>query len=203
MVNKQQILLVHGGTTFGSYDQYKQSLKDKTIRLEWIHSRRDWKNELQDQLGENYDVYVPQMPNKTNAQYAEWKLIFEKVLVLLETDIILIGYSLGAIFLVKYLSENEISKKIEKTFLIGTPFDDENMGDESLHSFLRTGPLSNFESRAGKVYFYHSRDDFAVPFVHLSKYKAELPDANFREFEGRNHFLQENIPELINDIVDN
>ncbi len=197
---KQQILLIHGGTTYESYDKYFESLKNKTPRLEWILSKRDWKNELQDQLGENFAVYTPQMPNKQNSQYEEWKLLFEKIVELLDDNFILIGHSLGAIFLVKYLSENEVDKKIKKTFLIGTPFDDEGMDEEPLRSFLRKGSLKTFEKQAGEVFFYHSEDDFAVPFGHLAKYKKELPNANIRAMKNRNHFLQESIPELIIDI---
>ncbi|MEI7777581.1 MAG: alpha/beta fold hydrolase [bacterium] len=200
MENKQQILLLHGGTTYETYEKYFESLKNKTPKLEWILSRRDWKNELQNQLGEDFAVYAPQMPNKQNAQYEEWKILFEKIIELLSENLILIGHSLGAIFLVKYLSENKINKKIKKTFLMGTPFDDEGMDEEPLYSFLRKGDLRDFEKQAGEIFFYHSEDDFSVPFSHLEKYRRELPNANIRAMKDRNHFLQEIIPELIDDI---
>lgn len=61
---------------------------------------------------------MPQFPNKQNAQYEEWKILFGKILNALDDNIILIGNSLGAIFLVKYLSENKIDKKIQKTILL-------------------------------------------------------------------------------------
>jgi predicted alpha/beta hydrolase family esterase len=69
------------------------------------------------------------MPNKQNAQYEEWKLVFEKIIDKLDENFILIGHSLGAMFIVKYLSENTISKTIEKTLLLGTPFDDNLKSD--------------------------------------------------------------------------
>ena len=200
MKHKQQILLIHGGTTYKSYDEYFESLKNKIPKLEWILSRRDWKNELQDQLGENFSVYAPQMPNKQNSQYEEWKILFEKIVDLLDENFILIGHSLGGAFLAKYLSENNVNKKIKKTFLIAAPFDNEGMIDEPLYSFLRKGNLKNFERQAGEIFIYQSKDDFAVPFDHLKKYKKELANANIREFKDRNHFLQESIPELIVDI---
>ena len=200
MNNKQQILLVHGGTTFGTYDKYLESLKNKTPKLEWIQSRKDWKNELQQELGHDFTVYTPQMPNKQNAQYSEWKILFEKIVNLLDENFILIGYSLGSIFLVKYLSENTVNKKIKKTFLLGTPFDNVGMDHEPLLSFLRIGDLKKLEDQAGELFFYHSEDDFAVPFDHLEKYRKELPNANYQKFKDRNHFLQESIPELTSDI---
>jgi hypothetical protein len=200
MKHKQQILLIHGGTTYKSYDEYFESLKNKIPKLEWILSRRDWKNELQDQLGENFSVYAPQMPNKQNSQYEEWKILFEKIVDLLDENFILIGHSLGGAFLAKYLSENNVNKKIKKTFLVAVPFDDEGMINEPLYSFLRKRDLKNLERQAGEIFIYQSKDDFAVPFNHLEKYKKELTSANIREFEDRNHFLQESIPELVVDI---
>jgi predicted alpha/beta hydrolase family esterase len=125
---KKQILLLHGGDTHRTYADFLQSLQNKTVRLEWIESRRDRKNELQEQLGSNFMVYLPQMPNKQNAQYEEWKILFEKIVEKLDNNFILIGHSLGAMFIVKYLSENTVNKKIEKTLLLATPFDDD-MGD--------------------------------------------------------------------------
>jgi len=77
---KQQILLIHGGSTYRSYEDYISDLKKKTPNLEWIISRRDWKNELQVHLGVGFVVYQPQMPNKQNAQYEEWKILFDKLL---------------------------------------------------------------------------------------------------------------------------
>ena len=140
------------------------------------------------------------MPNKQNAQYEEWKILFEKIIDKLDENFILIGHSLGAIFIVKYLSENTISTTIEKTLLLGTPFDD-NMQADKLVGFLREGSLRKFEEQAGRIFFYHSEDDFAVPFEHVLKYKEELPNANFRMMKDRNHFLQEKVPELIFDII--
>jgi len=75
MKKKQQILLIHGGETHKNYAEYLEFLKNSTPKLEWILSRKDWKNELQDQLGQDFSVYTPQMPNKQNAQYKEWKNI--------------------------------------------------------------------------------------------------------------------------------
>lgn len=200
MPGKQQVLLIHGGTTYATSDAYLAALKTKTPKLEWMLSRRDWKNELQDDLGDSFAVYVPKMPNAQNAQYSEWKIVFEKIVDLLDDNLVLVGHSLGAIFLVKYLSENKITRRVKKTLLLGTPFDDEGMDQEPLLSFSRTGTLENFSAQAGEIYFYHSEDDFAVPFSHLIKYQHALPGAHFRAFTDRNHFLQESVPGLVEDV---
>ena len=50
MGTKKQILLLHGGDTYENYTDYLESLRNKPVKLEWMISRKDWKNELQDQL---------------------------------------------------------------------------------------------------------------------------------------------------------
>ena len=117
MKNPQQIIIIHGGTTYKSHEEYFLALKGLDIKLDRMKSSKDWKDGLQEKLGEDFTVYIPQMPNKQNAQYEEWKILFEKVVKLLDDYIVLIGHSMGGIFLAKYLSENNIHKKILKTFL--------------------------------------------------------------------------------------
>ena len=202
MKNPQQIIIIHGGTTYESHEEYFLALKNLNIKLDRMKSSKDWKDSLQEKLGEDFIVYIPQMPNKQNAQYEEWKILFEKVLELLDEDIVLIGHSMGGIFLAKYLSENNIHKKIQKTFLISAPFSDEGLIHESLCSFVREGDLNNFEKQAGKVYLYHSQDDMVVPYDHVQKYAKELPSAVVREFKDRGHFKQESIVELVEDVLE-
>ncbi|MBP9763433.1 MAG: alpha/beta hydrolase [Candidatus Pacebacteria bacterium] len=200
MKNKQQVLIIHGGTPYEDRGDYVDVLRNKTTKLEWIEQKRDWKNNLYQDLGEDFVVYSPQMPNKQTAKYSEWKVVFEKLLNSVREEVILVGYSLGALFLVKYLSEENISKKIKKTLLLGTPFDQEGMDNEPLLSFARVGSLEKFAKQSGDIYFYHSEDDFVVPFDHLAKYESELPEATFRSFTDRNHFKLESMNELIQDI---
>lgn len=200
MKRKQQVLFIHGGTPHDNHSRYIEVLKNKTIKLEWIEQKRDWKNNLYQDLGEDFIVYSPQMPNKQTAQYEEWKIVFSKVFEDVDEGVILVGHSLGALFLVKYLSEEIISKKIKKTILLGTPFDQEGMDNDPLLSFTRTRSLELFSKQAGDIYFYHSEDDFVVPYNNLAKYKAELPKATFRSFTDCNHFIVESINQLIDDI---
>lgn len=200
MKNQKEIVVIHGGTSYESHEQYFEALKNLSVNLERMKYKKDWKEGLQEKLGDDFIVYIPQMPNKQNAQYQEWKILFEKVLNLLNENIILIGHSLGGIFLAKYLSENEIGKNIKKTFLIAAPFSDEGLVHESLCSFIREGSLSNFERQAGDTYLYHSEDDFVVPFDHVQKYAKELPKSKIRSFNDKGHFKQEKIDELIEDL---
>jgi len=136
------------------------------------------------------------MPNKTNARYKEWKLWFERVIPFIKKDVILIGHSLGGIFLAKYLSENTFPVKIKATILVAAPFDDEDSG-ESLSDFKLPPSLKKFSEQSGKIYLIQSKDDPVVLFGELEKYKQALPEAKTLTFKDREHFNQEAFPELI------
>ena len=104
---KQQVFVIHGGTAFDTYEEYISYLQKKEVSLEKLLGR-DWKLNLQDNLGSDYEVFLPKMPNAQNAVYKEWCIWFEKYLPLLDDGVILVGHSLGAVFLAKYLSEHDV-----------------------------------------------------------------------------------------------
>lgn len=194
---KQQILVIQGGDAFETYEEYLVSLKSKQISLDRIRFK-DWKKNLQETLGASYDVILPQMPNSQNARYAEWKIWFDKIIVLLDEPVILVGHSLGGIFLAKYLSENETPKKVKATFLVAAPYNSE--GIHPLADFILSENLARFSTQGGKIFLYHSKDDFVVPFSNLALYKNALPDAHMRIFDDRQHFKQAQLTEIVEDI---
>ncbi len=166
-----------------------------------MKSRIDWKTTLQEDLGEDFEVFLPKMPNVTNVRYEEWKIYFEKALNLLKNDSILIGHSLGGIFLAKYLDENKPTKDIKATILVASPFDDKDLS-ESLAEFSLDSQLENFKKYAGKIYLVQSKDDPVVPISQLEKYKKLLPEAEVLILDGMGHFKIENFPELV-DLIEN
>ena len=193
---KQQILLINGGTTFESKKEYLSFLKGIQINLEKMKAKLKWKDVLAKRLGGGFEVFIPKMPNSTNASYKEWKIWFSKIIELLDDNLILIGHSLGGIFLVKYLSENIISKKIKTTILIAAPFDSSD-SEESLNDFVLGKSLKNFEKQASRIYLFQSRDDKVVNFDQVKKYKKKLPNAKLKGFRDRGHFNQDTFPEII------
>ncbi len=196
---KKQIIVIHGGDTFNNYDEWFEYLKTKKLDFERMKaSQVEWKALLQERLGDDYEVILPQMPNKQNSKYAEWKIWFETMTPFFDPTVIFIGHSLGGIFLAKYLSENNFSKKIIATILVAAPFDKES--DYSLGDFRLPPDLSNFERQGGEIFLYHSKDDPVVPYSDFEKYKKVLPAAVDRIFDNRGHFNQENLPEIIEDI---
>ena len=193
---KKQVVAIHGGNTFESYDEYISSLKNRQIDLEYLRSKPGWKNSLAEKLGPDFDVLLPLMPNPSNAQYGEWKIWFERILALLDEGAIFIGHSLGGLFLAKYFSENQAPKKIGAALLVAAPFDDGGC-EEKLASFALAGPLDKFSAQVGRIYLLQSKDDPAVAFAQVEKYQKALPGAKTMVFEDRGHFNTETFPEIV------
>ena len=196
---KKQVVVIHGGDNFGTHEEYIAFLKEFAIKSLDFFLHTGWKQSLQDKLGSQYEVIRPEMPNAFNARYEEWKIWFEKLIPLLNPNVILVGHSLGGIFLAKYLSENKISKKILATFFIAAPFDEEDAEYELL-DFNLPPSLKLLAEQGGKIFLYHSQDDNQVPFSDIYKYQKELPNAVVRIFTDKGHFNQADFPELISDI---
>jgi hypothetical protein len=113
--------------------------------------------------------------------------------------LILLGHSLGGIFLAKYLSENKFPKKILAIFLISAPYEDKD-ADYSLCDFILPKSLSRLQKQGDKIFLYHSKDDSVVPFADLEKYKQAIPGAKAVIFKNKGHFDQAEFSELIRNI---
>lgn len=195
---KKQIIVIHGGNTSETYEEYISSLKSFEIDFEKMMSK-GWKDTLGKKLGKEFEVVLPKMPNFFNAKYLEWKIWFEKIVPFFESKVVLIGHSLGGIFLAKYLSENKFPKRILATFLVAAPYNDKD-SDYSLADFALKKDLRLLQNQSEKLFVYQSQDDDVVPFVDFKKYKKALPDASFRKFDNKGHFRQKNFPEIIREI---
>ncbi len=197
---KKQILLVHGAESFENYDAYLEYLRNAKFDLEEDKKKeKRWRFSLEKNLDSDFEIIRPTMPNKQNAKYKEWKIWFEKITPYLEDNIVLIGHSLGGIFLAKYLSENDFPRKIIATYLIAPPYDEKD-ADYSLADFALPDSLKKLEEQGGQIYLYHSQDDPIVPFVDIDKYAKSLPKAEKVVFKEKGHFMQEEFPELVNSI---
>lgn len=196
---KKQVWFVHGGESFASYSQYLKFLQDLKIDSPLKKKKKKWRLDMAEKLGQNYDVIFLDMPCAMNAKYKEWKIWFEKYIPFMKSPLILIGHSQGGIFLAKYLSENKLPKRIKSTFFVAAPFDDKD-SDYSLADFKLKKDLSLISKQGGQVYFYQSQDDPVVPFSNLEKYQHQLPEATFRVFKKRHHFIGPSFPEIVRDI---
>lgn len=196
-MNKKSVVVIHGGDTYDTYDEYLEALRAFPVDERTLTPHRDWKDTLAEQLGDDYTVLRPAMPNKWNAKYQEWKIWFEKLLPFFPEQAIYIGHSLGGLFLAKYFSENMYIKRIVGLFLIAAPYD--MAGIESVADFKLAESLDILTKQTPLIYLYHSRDDEVVPIGEVEKYQKQLPNANVHFFDTDGHFREE-LPELITDL---
>lgn len=195
---KKQVVVIHGGSAFETDKDYLSFLESLKVDLD-RYRKIGWKDSLREELGNRFDVLLPKMPNPMNSKYAEWKILFRKIARLLDDNVILIGHSLGGVFLAKYLSENKFPRKICASILIAPPYDEKDI-EEPLGDFVISNNLKRFKKQGGKIFIYHSEDDPVVPYLDLGKYQKDLPDATVRIFKDRGHFNQEKFPELVREI---
>lgn len=197
-MSQTQILIIHGGMTFKSKENYLNFLKTREITIEEVE-KIGWKNKfLSESLGEDFQIIKPRMPLADDAKYEEWKITFERYIELLNDKIILIGSSLGGTFLAKYLSENKLSKNLLSAFLIAPPFDSSLPGEDLVGGFDLGQDLSTLDNSTENLYLMFSKDDDVVPVDHAEKFRSKLTDANIIIYESKGgHFQIPEFPEII------
>ena len=177
---KKLVLFVHGGGE-GAYEEDKKLAEN-----------------LRDVLGGAYDVRCPRMPGADSPEYGAWRDRISEELAALDGEAILVGHSLGASILLKYLSEEAVERPVAGLFLVAPPYwgvEDWDVGEYELRP--------DFASKLPEglpVFFYHSRDDEAVPFAHLALYAERLLRATVREFDDRGHQFGDDLTEVARDI---
>jgi len=153
---------------------------------------------LQIALGKDYEISYPRMQTDDAVPDFGWLKQIGNEIGKLRDDFILVGHSLGASLLLKYLSENKISKKPAGIFLISTVFwsgkEKWVQGLKLQEDFAESLPKNS------RIFFYHCRDDEEIPFDHLVSYRHKLPAATFREIESGGHQLGNNLNLVAKDI---
>lgn len=196
MEKKVQVFIIHGGTTFKNKKDYLHFLKTREVSIE---EKVRWTDDfLKKSLGKSFELIKPKMPLKENAKYSEWKVHFEKFFPQLRDNIIFIGYSLGGVFLAKYLSENKFPKKLLSTYLICPPYDSSLPGEDLVGGFKLKSDLSLLEKSSKNLYLMFSKDDDVVPVSHAEKFRKKLKNANIIIYESKNgHFKVSEFPEIV------
>lgn len=189
----KQVLIINGGNSFSSYEAYLNHLTTMSFDYNRLLPKKRWRDWIADQLADS-DVLLPSFPNSQNAVYEEWKIYFEKIIPLLDDDVSLVGHSLGAMFLAKYLQDNPLRDKVKRLVLIAPGYNDDSL--EDLGSFEITS-ASNLIESTNEIHLFHSKDDPLVSFGELAKFHADIPTAQTHVFSDRGHFLDETFPELL------
>jgi len=156
---------------------------------------------LQQELGAEYKVTYPKMPDEDNAPYKLWKEKIESELNSMSDPIVLVGHSVGASHLAKSLTEIKTKKTPLGIFLLETPF----WGGNGWHYegykeiALPKDAAAKFPQKA-HIFLYHTRDDEVIPFDHLALYAKLIPQAIVREIPKGGHQLNNDLSTVASDI---
>jgi len=201
MKKKPQILYIHGAMTFKSRRDYLRYLKTREISIE---KKIKWNGDyLDEKLGKRFEIIRPRMPLSDDARYSEWKIHFERYIPYLRNNVVLIGESLGGIFLAKWLSENKLPKKILSTYLVCPPFDNSLSGEDLAGGFKLKSNLLLIEKNCKNLTLMFSRDDDVVPVSHAEKFREKLENAKIIIYKSKNgHFKISTFPEMVKMLKD-
>ena len=189
----KQVLMIHGGESFSSNDAYIKSLRDSSLNYDQLKLQKRWKSWIAEQMHDT-DVLLPTFPNGYNAVFDEWKIYFEKIVPFFGNDVQIVGHSLGAMFLAKYLNDTPLTQPIKRLVLVAGGYNDDSV--EDLGSFAVESAV-NLPKSAHEIHLLHSKDDPVVPFTELAKFQADIPSAIPHIFEDRGHFNTETFVELL------
>jgi len=191
-----QILFIHGGMTFKNRKDYLHFLKTREVSLE---KRFRWYEEyLSSKLGRKFQIILPRMPQSDDAKYEDWAIHFQRLIPLLKGKLILIGVSLGGIFLAKYLSEHKFPKKILATYLICPPYDNTLPTEDLVGGFKLKSDLSRLQKNSPRLTLLFAQHDDVVPISQAKKFVAKLPQAKiiiYKHIKG--HFKVTKFPEIV------
>lgn len=201
-MSKRQIVFIHGGDVFADNETFLRHLRMTELHDPmWLPDAPvRWREMLARRFADRCDILMPTMPNKQNARYEEWVIWFERHIPFLSDDAILVGHSLGGVFLAKYLTEKEFPVRIALLVLVSAPFDAEEPG-QTLGDFALPGDVSILAERADQILLYHSHDDPVVPFEEMGKYADAISGSVAVALDGRGHILDEDFPELSKEIT--
>jgi predicted alpha/beta hydrolase family esterase len=165
-----------------------------------VHDGWDMKlvESLERELGSDYDIHYPRMPEEDDPKFNRWKLMLRKELDKLGDEAILVGHSIGATILIYSLAENPPQRPPAGIFLVSMPF----IGKEGWPSDeIRPEPnLGGKLPARSAVYLYHGSADEIVPERHAELNANAILQAVVRQLPGRDHQLNNDMSEVAADI---
>ena len=217
LINKKQIVLIKWWTSKENYKDFYDFLENQEFDP-YAEKTKRWNISLWEDLWEWFEVLEIPMPNRDFADYNAWKIVFEKHFNFFKKDVTFIGHSLGWTFLAKYFNEKILSTEdfypqgalrsplnkwkeifnFLKIILVAPAFKDDK--NEVLGNFNFEKNLENLKTIQEKITIFASKDDFVVDFSDIEDFQKVLPNSEYKIFENKWHFLQEDFEELIEEI---
>lgn len=162
----------------------------------------EWDNKivesLERELGHDYAVRYPRMPDEADPKYALWKAALTRQFDRLDEGAIVIGHSIGGTILIRTLADDPPALIFGGIFLIAAPF----VGDGGWNS-EDMKPLPDLGASLPErtlIHLYHGSKDHTVPFEHVQLYAKAIPRAVVHRLPGRDHQLNYDMSEVAADI---
>ena len=177
----RQVLFVQGGGA-GTHDEWDNLLVEG----------------LAQELGPDYEIRYPRMPNEGDPNFAHWKAALEKEFTGLDNGAMVVAHSIGGTVLINTLAEAPPDIALGGIFLLAAPFVGE--GGWPSEDVRPMGDLGSKLPAQTPVFLYHGSDDDTVPVEQLDLYAAAIPRAIVRRLDGRDHQLNNDMSEVAGDI---
>jgi predicted alpha/beta hydrolase family esterase len=177
-----QLLFVQGGGGQGAHDEWDSKLVES----------------LERELGPEYDIRYPRMPDEDDPKFAPWKAALRREIDKLDDGALLVGHSIGATILVHSLAEDPPARPPAGIFLVSMPFiGKEGWPSDEIKPEPHLGAKLPAQSR---VYLYQGGADETVPARHAHLSAKAIPQAVVRKLPGRDHQLNNDMSEVAADI---
>ena len=173
----RQVLFIQGGGA-GVHDEWD----DKLVAS------------LRRELGSDYEVRYPRMPDEGDPDYARWSTTIRREMAALDDGAVVVGHSVGATVLVNALAEQPPEKGLGAIVLIAAPFVGE--GGWPTDEFAPASDLGASLPPGARVHVFHGLRDEAVPSSHAGLYALAIPQAQVHQLPGRDHQLNNDLSEV-------
>jgi predicted alpha/beta hydrolase family esterase len=176
-----QVLFIQGGGA-GTYDDWDSKLVDSLKR----------------ELGSDYEVRYPRMPDEGDPNFDRWIAALEEELGKLDDGAVLVGHSFGGTVIALGLSRDPPARRLAGVFLIAPPFFGE--GGWTSDEVAFGADLGAKLPSGTPVRLYQGDRDADVPPEHLDLYAKAIPQATARKLSDRDHQLNNDLSEVAADI---
>jgi hypothetical protein len=172
-----QILFIQGGGA-GAHDEWDSKLVESLKR----------------ELGGEYEVRYPRMPDEDDPSYARWSTAIRREMTALDDGAVVVGHSVGAAILVDVLAGPPPGKRLGAIVLIGAPFVGE--GGWPSEEFELTSDLGAKLPPGMRVHVFHGLRDETAPPSHAGLYALAIPQAQVHQLPRRDHQLNNDLSEV-------
>jgi predicted alpha/beta hydrolase family esterase len=156
---------------------------------------------LQQSLGTGYAVVYPAMPSEDDAPPEQWQQLIDKELAAMPGPVVLVGHSVGASVILRWLSERKADAPITGIFLLASPYwGGDGWRYEGYEKLALPDGFAASLPTGISIALYHCRDDEVVPFEHLSLYTRMLPQARIQACDAGGHQFNNDLSAVAKDI---